>query len=51
MDRPNLHGVLVAAVTPFTADLALDEQDLRRHLEALAAVPGVTGIVCNAHAA
>jgi 4-hydroxy-tetrahydrodipicolinate synthase len=51
MDRPNLRGVLVAAVTPFTADLALDEQDLRRHLEALAAVPGVTGIVCNAHAA
>jgi 4-hydroxy-tetrahydrodipicolinate synthase len=51
MARPALRGVLVAAVTPFTDDLSLDEADLRQHLAAVAAVPGVTGIVCNAHAA
>jgi 4-hydroxy-tetrahydrodipicolinate synthase len=51
MPHPALRGVLVAAVTPFTDDLALDEADLRQHLTTVAAVPGVTGIVCNAHAA
>ncbi len=51
MQRPDLRGILVAAVTPFTDDLALDEADLRQHLRALAAVPSVTGFVCNAHAA
>src|SRR4051812_10556870 len=51
MPAPVLRGVLVAIVTPFPADLSLDEPELRRHVRALAAVPGVTGIVCNAHAA
>ncbi|HZS01200.1 MAG TPA: dihydrodipicolinate synthase family protein [Chloroflexota bacterium] len=51
MPHSKLRGVLVAAVTPFTDDLALDEADLRQHLARVAAVPGITGIVCNAHAA
>ncbi len=51
MQRPNLRGVLVAAVTPFADDLTFDEADLRRHLEAILAVPGISGLVCNAHAA
>src|SRR5690349_19349513 len=51
MPHAKLRGVLVAAVTPFTDDLALDEADLRQHVTRVAAVPGVTGIVCNAHAA
>jgi len=51
MRRLDLRGVLVAVVTPFTDDLAIDEADLRQHVRRLAAVPGVTGFVCNAHAA
>src|SRR3954451_16147604 len=51
MPAPELRGVLVAIVTPFTADLSLDEPELRRLVRGLAAVPGITGIVCNAHAA
>jgi 4-hydroxy-tetrahydrodipicolinate synthase len=51
MTRPALNGILVAAVTPFADDLSLDEADLRQHVAALATVRGVTGFVCNAHAA
>jgi 4-hydroxy-tetrahydrodipicolinate synthase len=51
MRRLDLRGVLVAVVTPFTDELAIDEADLRQHVRRLAAVPGVTGFVCNAHAA
>src|SRR5579883_1023856 len=51
MSPAKLRGVLVAAVTPFADDLSLDEADLRQHIAALAAVRGVTGVVCNAHAA
>ena len=44
-------GVMPANVLPFTPDYAIDERNYRRHLQGLAAVPGVTGIVVNGHAA
>jgi 4-hydroxy-tetrahydrodipicolinate synthase len=43
-------GVIPAALMPFTADLSLDLPGLRRHLEELAAVRGVTGVCVNGHA-
>ena len=44
-------GVMPANVLPFTPDYAIDEPNYRRHLQWLANVPGVTGIVVNGHAA
>ena len=44
-------GVMPANVLPFTPDYAIDERNYRRHLQWLAEVPGVTGIVVNGHAA
>lgn len=44
-------GVMPANVLPFTPDYAIDERSYRRHLQWLADVPGVTGIVVNGHAA
>jgi len=44
-------GVMPANVLPFTLDYAIDEPNYRRHLQWLANVPGVTGIVVNGHAA
>jgi 4-hydroxy-tetrahydrodipicolinate synthase len=44
-------GTLPANLLPFKEDLSLDERNYRRHLRWLADVPGVTGIVCNGHAA
>jgi 4-hydroxy-tetrahydrodipicolinate synthase len=44
-------GVMPANVLPFTPDYAIDEPSYRRHLQWLADVPGVTGIVVNGHAA
>lgn len=44
-------GVMPANVLPFTPDYAIDERNYRRHLQWLADVPGVTGIVVNGHAA
>ncbi len=43
------HGVIPAALLPFTADLAIDEAGFGRHLGDLAAIPGVTAITINAH--
>jgi 4-hydroxy-tetrahydrodipicolinate synthase len=43
------HGVIPAALLPFTADLAIDETAFRRHLDELAATNGVTVITINAH--
>lgn len=48
--RPQLRGVLPAHLLPFTADLEIDEPNLRRHLRALLDTEGVTGITTNAHA-
>jgi 4-hydroxy-tetrahydrodipicolinate synthase len=43
------HGVIPAALLPFTADLAIDEAAFRRHLGDLAAIDGVAAITINAH--
>jgi 4-hydroxy-tetrahydrodipicolinate synthase len=47
---PQLGGVLPAHLLPLTADLTIDEPNLRRHLRALLDIDGVNGIVTNAHA-
>ncbi|MFH1031515.1 MAG: dihydrodipicolinate synthase family protein [Chloroflexota bacterium] len=44
-------GTIPANLLPFTEDLDIDEAGLRRHLSWLAAVPKVTAIVQNGHAA
>ena len=44
-------GTMPANLLPFLPDYSIDEPNYRRHLAWLAAVPGVTGIVCNGHAA
>ena len=44
-------GVMPANLLPFTPDYTIDERNYRRHLQWLADVPGVTGIVVNGHAA
>jgi len=44
-------GILPANILPFTSDYAIHEADYCRHLRWLASVQGVTGIVCNGHAA
>ena len=45
-----LRGVIPAHLLPFTADLEIDEANLRRHVRALLDVEGVAGITTNAHA-
>jgi 4-hydroxy-tetrahydrodipicolinate synthase len=44
-------GILPANILPFTPEHAVHEPDYRRHLRWLADTQGVTGIVCNGHAA
>ena len=44
-------GIMPANLLPFNPDYSIHEPDYRRHLAWLASVPGVTGIVCNGHAA
>lgn len=48
--RPALGGVIPAHLLPFTAELEIDEPNLRRHLQALLAVDGITGLTTTAHA-
>ena len=48
--RLGLEGVLPAIILPLNPDFSIDEEGLRRHIRRVVAVPGVTGIVCNAHA-
>ncbi len=50
MDIAGLRGVWPASLTPFAADGAVDATALRRHLQDLAAVPGVRALVVNGHA-
>ncbi len=45
-----LEGVLPAIILPLNPDFSIDEQGLRQHVRRVVRVPGVTGIVCNAHA-
>jgi len=49
--RLEFRGVMPANLLPFHQDLSINEKDYRRHLSWLAEAPGVTGIVCNGHAA
>ena len=44
-------GIIPANLLPFQPDFSIDEKNYRRHLSWLATTPGVTGIVCNGHAA
>jgi 4-hydroxy-tetrahydrodipicolinate synthase len=44
------HGVIPACLTPFDAELAVDERAFRRHIAELAATDGVTAITVNGHA-
>jgi 4-hydroxy-tetrahydrodipicolinate synthase len=46
----NFDGILPACVTPFTEGGEVDHNALARHAIWLAETPGVTAIVCNAHA-
>ncbi len=48
--RLALKGVLPAIILPMNPDFSIDEQGLRQHVRRVVRVPGVTGIVCNAHA-
>ena len=45
--RVPVNGVVPAALTPFDADLQISRPEFRRHIEALAAVRGVTAIMVN----
>jgi 4-hydroxy-tetrahydrodipicolinate synthase len=45
-----LSGVIPAHLLPFTADLQIDEPNLRRHLRALLDVEGINGMTTVAHA-
>jgi 4-hydroxy-tetrahydrodipicolinate synthase len=50
MSAPNLRGVTPAIVTPFHEDGSVDYETLVSYSEWLKSIPGVTGIVVNAHA-
>ena len=44
--RLSLTGVMPSVVTPFKPDGSLDEQGLRRYLDHIVGLSGVTGILC-----
>ena len=45
----NPHGVIPAVLLPFDNDLAIDEQNFRKHLRDVAATDGLSAITINAH--
>ena len=45
----NPHGVIPAVLLPFDNDLAIDEQNFRKHLRDVAAADGLSAITVNAH--
>ena len=45
----NPHGVIPAVLLPFDNDLAIDEQNFRKHLRDVAAADGLSAITINAH--
>lgn len=45
-----LQGIIPANILPFTENYDIDEVNLRRFVNYLLGVEGVTGIVCNGHA-
>jgi dihydrodipicolinate synthase/N-acetylneuraminate lyase len=46
-NRIPLKGVVPAALTPFDSEMRIDRDEIRRHIQALTAVPGVTAIMVN----
>ncbi len=50
-DGLTFSGIIPANVLPFNPDFSIDKKNYRRHLSWLANTSGVTGIVCNGHAA
>lgn len=44
------HGIHAATVAPMRPDYALDEDGLVRHVESVARVPGIRGLLINGHA-
>ncbi len=50
MNAPNLRGVTPAIVTPFHEDGSVDYDTVVSYSKWLKSIPGVTGIVVNAHA-
>jgi 4-hydroxy-tetrahydrodipicolinate synthase len=50
MPALDFSGVLPATITPFTADGELDRPTLTSYLAWMKTIPGVTGLVVNAHA-
>jgi 4-hydroxy-tetrahydrodipicolinate synthase len=43
------HGVIPAVLLPFDNDLAIDEQNFRKHLRDVANVEGLSAVTINAH--
>ena len=43
------HGVIPAVLLPFDNDLAIDEQNFRKHLRDVASVEGLSAVTVNAH--
>ncbi|MFP8890576.1 dihydrodipicolinate synthase family protein [Natrialbaceae archaeon A-CW2] len=48
--KPEVAGVIPAALVPFTDDQAIHEEGYCKHIGELAAHNGVDGILCNGHA-
>ena len=44
------HGIYPSALLPLKSDYSIDETALAHHVSTLCDVPGVVGILCNAHA-
>jgi 4-hydroxy-tetrahydrodipicolinate synthase len=51
MTELRLRGAIPANILTLRPDFEIDEIEYRRHIEWLAACPGVGGITCNGHAA
>lgn len=49
-ERKGMTGVMAALVLPMNPDFSIDEEGFRRHIRRVTGVPGITGVVCNAHA-
>ena len=48
--RLEFKGVYPAIILPLNPDFSIDEEGLRQHVRNVIGIPGVNGIVCNAHA-
>jgi 4-hydroxy-tetrahydrodipicolinate synthase len=50
MSAERFHGIHASTICPFGPDGAIDVPALARHLEDMAATPGMTGLLVNGHA-